>query len=220
MSMLRLIGVAIVALGFALRLNPLLVVLLAGLATGLVAHMGVLAVVSDFGRIFVESRYLLLPVALIVPMVGVLERHGLQERAEVLIRRARGATAGRIIFAYGVVRQVAIAFGITLGGQAAAVRPLIAPMAEAAARSRRADLPEGLLERIRAHAAAADNVGAFFGEDIFVAVGAVLLMKGFFDSLHLEVGIWSMALWGLPTAVCGSAALFWRMQVLDRKIEG
>jgi uncharacterized membrane protein len=71
---------------------------------------------------------------------------------------------------------------------------------------------------IRAHAATAENVGNFFGEDIFVAVGAVLLMNGFFQSVHVEVGMWAMALWGIPTAVVAFVLMWWRVRVLDRKV--
>ena len=35
--------------------------------------------------------------------------------------------------------------------------------------------------RIRAQAAAVDNVAVFFGEDIFVAIGSILLIKGFLE---------------------------------------
>ena len=42
--------------------------------------------------------------------------------------------------------------------------------------------------RIRAHAAATDNIGVFFGEDIFIAIGSILLIRGFLDQngIHVE----------------------------------
>ena len=61
-----------------------------------------------------------------------------------------------------------------------------------------------------AHAAAAENVGNFFGEDIFIAVGAILLMKGFFEAQGLTVSVWAMALWGIPTALAAFAVMAWR----------
>jgi uncharacterized membrane protein len=95
---------------------------------------------------------------------------------------------------------------------------LIAPMAEAAAHVRHGELPEKTREAIRAHAAAAENLGNFFGEDVFIAVGAVLLMKGFFDSVHLDVSVWAMALWGIPTAVVAFGVMGWRARALDRRV--
>jgi uncharacterized membrane protein len=216
--MIKLIGVAVVAVGFALRLNPLFVVLAAGLATGLAAGLDVAGVVAQFGTLFVENRYLTLPVVLIVPVIGLLERNGLQEYAAQLIRSSRAATAGRVLWTYTAIRQVFIALGVKVGGHAEVVRPLVAPMAEGAARARLGELPLEAVEQVRAHAAAAENVGNFFGEDVFVAVGAVLLMKGFFESAGYPVGVWSLALWGLPTAVVAFAAMGWRCLALDRRL--
>jgi uncharacterized membrane protein len=75
-----------------------------------------------------------------------------------------------------------------------------------------------MVERIRAHAAAAENVGNFFGEDIFIAVGSILLMKGFFEGLRIQVSAWAMALWGIPTAVAAFALMAWRARALDRRL--
>ncbi len=216
--MIKLIGIVVVAVGFALRLNTLLVVLAAGVVTGLVSGMSFNDVVAQFGTAFVDNRYMTMAVILVVPVIGLLEHHGLQQRAEMLIRRARAATAGRVLLLYSAVRQISISVGVRIGEHASVVRPLIAPMAEAAARAKYGELSEATVGMIRAHAAAAENVGNFFGEDIFVAVGAVLLMNGFFQSVHVEVNIWSMALWGIPTALVAFGLMAWRLWVLDRRI--
>ena len=218
MDELKLIGIAVVALGFGLRLNTLLVVMAAGIATGLAAGLTPLAILELFGQAFVDARAVTLPVVLMAVVIGLLERHGLRERAETLIAGARAATAGRIILLYTAVRQVSVALGVNIGGHAGAVRPLVAPAAEAAARNRHGPLPEPTVERIRGHAAAGENIGNFFGEDIFVAVGAVLLMKGFFDAQGIEVSAWRMALWAIPTAFVAFAAMAWRCRALDRRI--
>ncbi|MEI6051511.1 MAG: DUF969 family protein [Opitutaceae bacterium] len=73
--------------------------------------------------------------------------------------------------------------------------------------------------QIRAHAAAGENIGNFFGEDIFIAVGAILLMKGFFEAQGMNVSVWMMALWGIPTALIAFAAMWWRCRLLDQRIE-
>ncbi len=215
--MIKLIGIPIIAIGFALGINPLLVVLAAGLGTGLVAGMPFNAVVAQFGQSFTESRTVTFQVVLIVFVVGVLERHGLQARAETLIKRATAATSGRIILLYTVLRQLSSALGLNIGGHASAVRPVIAPMAEAAAAAA-GPLTPGQIHDIRAHASAGENVGNFFGEDIFIAVGAVLLMKAFFDSQKLDVSVWAMALWGIPTALVAALAMAWRCRALDRRL--
>jgi uncharacterized membrane protein len=215
---IKLIGIIVIAVGFGLRVNTLLVVMASGIITGLVSGMSFNAVMGEFGRLFVTNRFVTLPAVMMLPVVGLLERYGLRERAETLIRRSASATAGRVILLYSCARQISTALGVNVGGHAAAVRPIIAPLAEGAARVRHGELSKATEERIRAHAAAAENVGSFFGEDIFIAVGAVLLMKGFFVDLKIGVSSWAMALWGVPTAVAAFALMAWRTRALDRHI--
>ena len=174
--MIKLAGILVVAVGFALRFNTLLVVMAAGIVTGLAAGMSFHGIMGLFGKYFVENRYMTLPIVLMVPLIGLLERHGLQERAETLIRRAQSATAGRVILLYTAVRQITVALGINLGSSGGAhasfVRPLVAPMAEGAARARHGDLPDRTAQLILANAAAAENTGNFFGEDVFIGQGS------------------------------------------------
>ena len=63
--MIKLIGILVVALGFALRFNTLLVVMAAGVSTGLVAGMSFNEIMALFGTYFVENRYVTLTVLLI-----------------------------------------------------------------------------------------------------------------------------------------------------------
>jgi uncharacterized membrane protein len=216
--MIKLIGILVVALGFALRFNPLLVVLAAGISTGLVAGLSFNEIMELFGKYFVENRYVTLTVVLLLPVVGLLERYGLRERAEELIKRTKAATAGRVLLFYTAVRQLSIAVGVNIGGHAPMVRPLVSPMAEGAARARHGALPEKTTEAIRAHAAAAENTGNFFGEDTVFAVGAVYLIKGVLEAQGVQVSVWHLSLWGIPTAVVAFGLMAWRARVLDRRI--
>ena len=197
-----LLGVLAVVIGFALRLNPALVVVAAGFITGLAAKLSPVDVLSIIGQSFTDKRYLLLFLATL-PVIGLLERHGLKEHAQAWIGRMRGATMGRLLTVYLLVRQVASALGLTsLGGHPQTVRPLLAPMAEGAAEVRHGTLSDEDRERIRAMAAGTDNVGLFFGEDIFIAFGAVLLMQAFFADNGILLDPLHIALWGIPTAIC------------------
>jgi uncharacterized membrane protein len=216
--MIKLIGIAVVALGFALRFNTLLVVMAAGIATGLCAGMPFNQIMELFGKYFVENRYVTLTVLLMLPVVGLLERYGLRERAETLIQRAKAATAGRVLLLYTAIRQISIALGVNIGGHAAMVRPLVTPMAEGAAHARHGELPDETVQTIRAHAAAAENVGNFFGEDTVFAVGAVYLIKGVLEAQGQTVSVWALSLWGMPTALVAFAVMAWRAWALDRRI--
>jgi hypothetical protein len=102
---------------------------------------------------------------------------------------------------YFVLRQVSAALGLTsLGGHAQMVRPLIAPMAEAAAVGH-GELPESVRQQIRAHASAADNVAVFFGEDIFIAIQSILLIKGFLEQNGISIEPLQLSVWAIPTAI-------------------
>jgi uncharacterized membrane protein len=217
--MLTLIGIAIVILGFALRANPLLVVTVAALATGFAGGLDPVAIVSAFGKAFTENRYMAL-VWLTLPVIGMLEKNGLKERAQALIAKVRGATTGRVLTAYLLLRQFTAALGLTsLGGHAQMVRPLVAPMAEAAAETRYGTLPEGTRHLIRAHAAATDNIGVFFGEDIFLAMGSVLLIKGFLGQNGIELTPIEIASWSIPTALAAFLIHGFRLWLLDRRLQ-
>ncbi|HLY04616.1 MAG TPA: DUF969 family protein, partial [Rhizomicrobium sp.] len=130
--MLTLLGVAAMVAGFLLRVNPLIAILAAALVSGLAAGLHPGAILAAFGKAFSDSRYVTL-VFLVLPVIGILERYGLQERARQLIARFRRATPGRLLLAYLIFRQAFAAVGLTaVGGQAQMVRPLVAPMAEGA----------------------------------------------------------------------------------------
>jgi uncharacterized membrane protein len=213
-----LVGVVIVVVGFALRINPLLVVTMAGLATGLIAGQSPADVVGTLGRSFVENRYVAI-VWLLLPVIGLLERAGLKERAHFIISELRAATAGRVLLAYLALRQITSALGLTsLGGHAQMVRPLLAPMAEGAAESQLGPLADQQRQTIRAYAASADNVGFFFGEDIFIAIGSILLMKGFLEQNGVRVEPASLALWSIPTALAALLIHGARLLRLDRRL--
>ncbi len=216
--MTRLLGILIIGVGFALRWNALLVVALAGITTGLLAGFTFSEIVRMTGQFFVDNRALTLPVILMVPVVGLLERHGLQERVAHLMRRAKAATAGRVLWFYQFVRGLTSMFGISMGNHASMVRPLVVPMAEAAA-AKDGQLNDATSQRIRAHAAASENAGNFFADDIFVAVGALLLIKGFFDSVGMPVELDDIKLWSAPTAVWVIAVGWWRYRVLDARLK-
>jgi uncharacterized membrane protein len=55
--------------------------------------------------------------------------------------------------------------------------------------------------RIKAMAAATDNVGLFFGEDVFIAIGSILLMKGFMEQKGIELAPFELSVWAIPTAL-------------------
>jgi uncharacterized membrane protein len=195
-----LLGIGAVVVGFALRWRPVPVVVVAGVVSALAADPDVGNLLALLGNAFAANRALMLFV-LTLPVVGLLERHGLRERARAWIAGFRSLTLTRLLVAYLALRQLLSMFGLLdLAGHAQTVRPLLAPMSEAAAGDDVAgDVRERM--RVRALAAATDNVGRFFGEDVFLAFGAVLLIQGFYDRQGIHLEPLAIALWALPTAI-------------------
>ncbi|HEX3942578.1 MAG TPA: DUF969 domain-containing protein [Rhizomicrobium sp.] len=217
--MLTLLGIAAVVAGFAIRLNPLLVIGAAAFVTGWAAGFSPVEILSAFGKAFNENRYVSL-VWLILPLIGLLERYGLQERARTLVARIRVVTVGRLLLSYFIIRQITASLGLTaLGSHAQMVRPLIAPMAEAAAEKELGSLSDEQRYRVRAHAAAVDNIALFFGEDVFIAIGSILLIKGFLQQSGVVVQPFELSVWAIPTAVLALIIHGTRVLLLDRKLK-
>ena len=228
--MLVLLGIAVVVAGFVARINPLLVILAAAIVTGIMAAVvpGVepqallqagVDTLSAFGKAFNDNRYFHIT-WLVLPVIGLLERKGLQERARMLVGKVRAATAGRLLVSYMLVRQLTAALGLTsLGGHPQMVRPLIAPMAEGAAEvDAGVVLPDKVRFRIRGMAAATDNIGLFFGEDIFIAIGSIVLIVGFLEQSGLIVEPLQISVWAIPTAIAAFAVHGARLLLFDRSI--
>jgi uncharacterized membrane protein len=234
---LVLAGIALVVGGFLLRLNPLLVVVTGALATGVlgaIAHgtslgatlepkalgAALVATVKTLGKAFNANRNITL-VWMILPLIGLLEREGLQERARHLIGRIGAASVGGILMIYFVIRQLTAACGLTsMLGQAQTVRPLLAPMAEAALEKQvEGPVPDKVRERVRAWSAAADNVAVFYGEDIFIAIGAVLLIVGTMKGFGVNAPPLAISLWAIPTAICAFLIHSARLLLFDRRLK-
>jgi uncharacterized membrane protein len=196
-----LLGIAIVVVGFVIRFNPVAVVVAAGLVSGLLAGRSIGELLALLGESFASNRALLL-FALTLPAIGLLERAGLREHVHAWILKLRGMTLARLLIGYLGLRQLLSMIGLTnVAGPAQTVRPLLAPMSEAAADKTFGAIDEGERQRLLALAAATDNVGLFFGEDVFVAIGAVLLIQGFYAQNGIVLEPLHIALWALPTAV-------------------
>ena len=213
-----LIGIVLVVAGFALRLNPMLVVTASAIATGLIAGMDLVEVISTFGEAFNDNRIIAI-VWIVLPVIGLLERFGLQQRAAALIRGLKNATTGRLLILYLLYRQVTAAIGLhSTAGHPQTVRPLVAPMALAAAEKQHGKLTEDEAEQVKAYSAATDNVGLFFGEDIFFAIGSIVLIQQTLATYGYHLAPLELALWAIPTAIAAFAIHGARLWRFDRKL--
>ena len=106
-----LLAVAVVIVGFALRLNAMLVVTVAGIAAGLISGMSPMTILDTFGTGFAGSRSVTVFIV-VLPVIGLTERYGLQHQARRMISRLAGMTVGRLLAAYLLVRQGTAALGL------------------------------------------------------------------------------------------------------------
>ena len=226
MEYLKLIGIVIIVLGFAMKFDVLATVLLAGLVTGIVAGMDIPHILSILGESFVSNR--LMSIFLIIfPVIAIIERYGLKERAAYLIGKIKNASAGKVLAIYMLVRTAASAFNVRIGGHVQFVRPLILPMSEAAAKvSKQSDLSEKLLseedrkqvEELKGHAAAVENFGNFFAQNCFAAASGVVLIQGTL-SMYKEVTLPSIAMASIPVMVITVVFTFLQVFLFDRKVK-
>jgi uncharacterized membrane protein len=215
---LPLIGVLLLVLGFALRLNPMLVATAAVLASGMLGGMELKQVISEFGKAFNDNRIIAI-VWIILPVIGLLERYGLQERARTLIARLGNATAGKLLIVYLLYRQITAAIGLhNTAGHAQTVSPIVAPMALVAAERQHGALDDPTAQRVKAMAAATDNVGLFFGEDIFFAIGSIVVIQQALAARHVELSPVELALWAIPSAAAAFLIHSTRLVLFDRSL--
>ena len=213
-----LLGIAVIVIGFMLRFNPLLVIIASAAVTGIAAGLDVHAIISAFGKAFNDARYVSI-VWIVLPVIGMLEAFGLQERARGLISGLKGATTGRLLAGYLLMRQATAALGLTsVAGHPQTVRPLVAPMAEAAAEKQAGTLHDKQREEVKAFSAATDNIGLFFGEDIFLAIGSILLMKGLLEQYGIILEPFELSVWAIPTAIAAFLIHGFRLWLLDRRL--
>jgi uncharacterized membrane protein len=73
-------------------------------------------------------------------------------------------------------------------------------------------------QRIKAMAAATDNVGLFFGEDIFIAIGSIVLIQQTLEAYQIVLRPLDLALWAIPTAIAAFLIHSARLLMLDRSL--
>ncbi|MEG0857307.1 MAG: DUF969 domain-containing protein [Terrisporobacter sp.] len=215
---MELIGILIIIAGFALKLDTIAVVVTAGLATGLVADMGIGEILSTLGEGFIANRATCL-FMLTVPIIGLCERYGLKAKAIMLIKQVKGLSTGKILSGFTFIREVTIGMGVTLGGHPQFVRPLVSPMAEGAAVVEYGELDEEDIDKIKAYSAASDNIGNFCGQNMFMANAGILLIVSTLEGLGMKVDALQLSKVAIIIAVI--ALVLWVGQniLLDKKLK-
>lgn len=91
-----LLGVLVVIIGFAIKLEPIAIIVVSAIVTAIFGGINVIDLLETVGTTFVANRNQLITIILMI-LTGTLERNGLKEAGADLIRRAKGLTTGMLI---------------------------------------------------------------------------------------------------------------------------
>ncbi|WDV48257.1 DUF969 domain-containing protein [Clostridiaceae bacterium M8S5] len=214
---MKLIGILIVVVGFFLKLDTIAVVLIAGITTGLLGGLNIIEILDKIGTTFVNSRNMSI-FLLTLPVIGILERNGLRERAAHLINNLKSATVGKVLSTYTTIRMIAAALSLRLGGHVQFIRPLINPMAFGAAQNTYENVDEDTEEIIKGYAAASENYGNFFGQNVFITAGGVLLVINTLKEQGITVTDAEVSKNAIPVAIIALILAIIQNYLLDKKI--
>ena len=219
MEHIKLIGIVIICLGFALKLDVLATVIAAGIVTGLVSGLDFVRILEILGDSFVSNR--LMSIFLIMfPVIAIIERYGMKERAAYLIGRIKNASGGKVLSIWIVVRSIASALNIRIGGHVQFIRPLILPMTEAAARkSKGSDLTEAEQERVKGLSAATENFGNFFAQNCFPTSASVVLIQSGMAVAGYDVGLSDIASSAIYVMIISIVLTIIQVYLFDLKIK-
>lgn len=217
MELIKLIGVLIVVLGFAFKLDSILIIFLAAVSTALVGGLGVDGLLESLGSNFVANRSMAIFVMMVL-VVGTLERNGLKEAAIDLMNKVKGATAGKLICAYGVLRAIFGAFNVGFGGTAGFARPVLLPMAEGAVANQGHEMTEGHLEDVKGMTAAMENFTWFFFQVLFVGGSGGVLVQQTLASLGYNVELIDLAAIEVPVALISLVVSCAVTMIMDNKL--
>jgi uncharacterized membrane protein len=217
-ELLKLIGILIVVVGFILKFDTIAVVVVAGIATGLVAGMGPEQILTVLGNSFVNQRLATLFV-LTLPVIGICERYGLKDKAVDFIRKTKRATSGGIASIYLVIRIFAAAFSVRMSGHPQFVRPLIEPMANAASVARFGELDEKTVDKIKGYSAASENLGNFMAQNCFMGASGTLLIVSTLTEQGQKVDALQIAMMSIPIAVLAVVVGIAHNWLFDRSLD-
>lgn len=210
----------IIVLGFALKLDVLAVVLVAGIVTGLVSGLDFFHILEIIGTSFVNNR--LMSIFLIMfPVIAIIERFGMKERAAYLIGKIKNASAGKVLSLWIVIRSLASAMNIRIGGHVQFIRPLILPMTAAAAEaSKGCRLTEKEDEKVKGLSAASENYGNFFAQNCFPAASGVVLIQSGLAVAGYDVTLSSIASSSIFVMIISIILTMVQVFLFDRQVKG
>ena len=157
-------------------------------------------ILETLGTAFITNRTATLFI-LTLPVIGICERNGLKDKAVDFITSLKNATTGRLIAIWQIIRTLASAFSLRIGGHPQFIRPLINPMAQAAAVVQYGKLDEKTEDDIKGMCAGSENYGNFFAQNCFMGSSGTLLIVSTLTEQGYPVDALQIAGQSVPIAV-------------------
>lgn len=217
MELLKLLGILIVVIGFVLKLDSILIIMIAAIVTALVAGMNPVNFLETLGSSFVANRSMCVFVMVMV-VTGTLERNGLKQAAANLMKKFKNASAGVVLAIYGVFRLVFAAFNVSFGGVAGFVRPIVLPMATAAAKKNGKKISEKYEENLKGMASGMENIAWFFGQVLFVGTSGMILVQSTLAGLGYNVELVDLMKVQIPVAIIAVAVAIVYYYLKDKQL--
>ena len=217
MEYLTLLGILIVIIGFALKLDSILIIVSAAIVTAIVGNLGVTGLLETMGTSFVSNRSMAIFI-LIMLVTGTLERNGLKNAAAALIGKFKKASAGAVIGAYGIMRGIFAAFNVSFGGVAGFVRPISMPMAIGAVDAQTDEPNEEHIEALKGMASGMENIAWFFCQVLFVGGAGGLLVQSTLEPLGYHVELLDLVKVEIPVGLFAVVVGIIYYYLSDRKL--
>lgn len=217
MELLKLLGILIVVIGFVLKLDSILIIMIAAIVTALVAGMDPVTFLETLGSSCVANRSMCVFVMVMV-VTGTLERNGLKQAAANLMKKFKNASAGVVVAIYGVFRLVFAAFNVSFGGVAGFVRPIVLPMATAAAKKNGKKISEKYEENLKGMASGMENIAWFFGQVLFVGTSGMILVQSTLAGLGYNVELVDLMKVQIPVAIIAVAVAIVYYYLKDKQL--
>ena len=200
MELLKLIGIVFVIIGFALKLDSILIIFIATVATALLGNIGAVDLFNLLGTTFVNNRMMVISI-LVFLVAFTSERNGQGEAAAALMKKFKKATSGLLIAIYGIIRGLFAAMKVDFGALSPFIRPVLMPMEEGAIVSQGKVPNEQHMDELKGMSAGMANISNFFGQVLFVGSSGALLVQGSLADLGYTVELVDLAVVEIPTFI-------------------
>lgn len=215
--MLSLLGVVVVVIGFAMKMQPITIISISALVTAVCGQIPMEEFVTIIGKSFTANRTQLVALIAMV-LTGSLERNGLRIAGAELIKNVKGLTSSMLISVWCVLSHLFIIFKIPIGGINSYVRPILMPMTLGTITSRGYEVAPEHEEAIKALYGKGSNLANFFGQCLFAANSSVLLIQSTLANIGYDVDVMQIVMVQVPVAIFAMVVSASQSYLVDKKM--